>query len=97
MRGKVGTRGVSDADILSTEHLTGLRSRPCRVGCVPHGGCAPCGGLLSRAVLADLQAIITALCSTGEVLWIGTEDKGLWRLDLSADPTKPGSRRSLCL
>ena len=32
---------------------------------------------------------ITALCAAADALWIGTEDKGLWRLDLSADPTKP--------
>ena len=32
---------------------------------------------------------ITALCATGDALWIGTEDQGLWRLDLSADPAKP--------
>ena len=36
---------------------------------------------------------ITALCAAGKVLWIGTEDKGLWRLDLSADPTKPDAWR----
>jgi len=34
---------------------------------------------------------ITALCATDEALWIGTEDRGLWRLDLSADPGKPGA------
>ena len=32
---------------------------------------------------------ITALCATDEALWIGTEDRGLWRLDLKADPAKP--------
>ncbi|MGB2968232.1 MAG: two-component regulator propeller domain-containing protein [Phycisphaerae bacterium] len=32
---------------------------------------------------------ITALCAADDTLWIGTEDKGLWRLDLSADPAKP--------
>ena len=30
---------------------------------------------------------ITALCATDEAVWIGTEDRGLWRLDLKADPT----------
>jgi len=34
---------------------------------------------------------ITALCASGDALWIGTEDGGLWRLDLSADPTKPSA------
>jgi len=34
---------------------------------------------------------ITALCASGDALWIGTEDNGLWRLDLSADPTKPSA------
>jgi len=34
---------------------------------------------------------ITALCATGEALWIGTEDMGLWRLDLSVDPAKPSA------
>ena len=29
---------------------------------------------------------VTALCATNEALWIGTEDRGLWRLDLKADP-----------
>jgi ligand-binding sensor domain-containing protein len=32
---------------------------------------------------------ITALCATDDALWIGTEDNGLWRLDLKADPAKP--------
>ena len=32
---------------------------------------------------------ITALCAADDALWIGTEDMGLWRLDLSADPAKP--------
>jgi len=32
---------------------------------------------------------ITALCAADDALWIGTEDKGLWRLDLSADPAHP--------
>jgi len=34
---------------------------------------------------------ITALCAADDALWIGTEDMGLWRLDLSADPTKPSA------
>jgi hypothetical protein len=29
---------------------------------------------------------ITALYAADDALWIGTEDKGLWRLDLKADP-----------
>ena len=36
---------------------------------------------------------ITALCATDKALWIGTEDNGLWRLDLSADPSKPDAWR----
>ncbi|MCX5649523.1 MAG: hypothetical protein NTX40_10600, partial [Planctomycetota bacterium] len=36
---------------------------------------------------------ITALCAADEALWIGTEDMGLWRLDLSADPTQPDAWR----
>jgi len=31
---------------------------------------------------------ITALCATDEALWVGTEDRSLWRLDLKADPAK---------
>ena len=34
---------------------------------------------------------ITALCADADALWIGTEDKGLWRLDLAADPTQPSA------
>jgi hypothetical protein len=36
---------------------------------------------------------ITALCATDEALWIGTEDRGLWRLDLKADPAAQDSWR----
>ena len=36
---------------------------------------------------------ITALCAADDALWIGTEDKGLWRLDLSADPAQPDAWR----
>ena len=31
---------------------------------------------------------ITALCATDEALWVGTEDRSLWRLELKADPAK---------
>jgi len=36
---------------------------------------------------------ITALLAARDALWIGTEDKGLWRLDLKADPSKPDAWR----
>ncbi|HET6442423.1 MAG TPA: two-component regulator propeller domain-containing protein [Phycisphaerae bacterium] len=36
---------------------------------------------------------ITALSASDQALWIATEDAGLWRLDLSADPAKPGAWR----
>jgi streptogramin lyase len=36
---------------------------------------------------------ITALCAADEALWIGTEDRGLWRLDLKADPAAKDSWR----
>jgi len=32
---------------------------------------------------------ITALFAADDALWIGTEDMGLWRLDISADPAQP--------
>jgi len=36
---------------------------------------------------------ITALLAAKDALWIGTEDNGLWRLDLKADPSKPDAWR----
>jgi ligand-binding sensor domain-containing protein len=36
---------------------------------------------------------VTALCAADDALWIGTEDKGLWRLDLKADPAAKDSWR----
>lgn len=38
---------------------------------------------------------ITCLCPAEKFLWVGTEDTGLWRLDLSADPTKIESWRQM--
>jgi hypothetical protein len=36
---------------------------------------------------------IMALSASDQALWIATEDAGLWRLDLAADPAKPGAWR----
>ena len=38
---------------------------------------------------------VTSLCVAGDTLWIGTEDQGLWRLDLAAGPDRSDSWRPL--
>ena len=40
---------------------------------------------------------ITALFAAADALWIGTEDMGLWRLDLLADPSKPDAWRQFTI
>jgi streptogramin lyase len=35
--------------------------------------------------------IVTCLFATDDFLWVGTEDRGVWRLDLKADPIKLAS------
>jgi hypothetical protein len=67
----------------------GIAASPCSSAVKSSPKSAPVAGPAAEewAIFEKPGKFITALCATDEALWIGTEDKGLWRLDLKAEPT----------